>query len=269
MRVSNELLEGEKIFIDVGARASVPPITGLDGVDFLTNSSMMAVDYVTNYLIIIGGSYVGLEFGQMYRRFDSEVTIVEMGSRLIQRDAEDVSAAVQEIREAEGVNARLRDEHISVAKRHDSIVVSLDCHEAAREVVGSHLLFAMGRRPNTDDLGVERGSVQVDRHGCIAVNDQLRTNVPGIWALGDCNGRGAFTHTSYNDYGIVTANLLDDDPRRVSERIVPYALYIDPPLGRAGMTETQVRESWRNALMAKRPMSRVSRAVENGEIQDS
>ena len=203
----------------------------------------------------------------MYRRFGSEVTIVETGSRLIQRDAEDVSAAVQEILEAEGVTVRLRAECISAAKRDDSIVVSLDCHEAAREVVGSHLLLAVGRRPNTDDLGVERAGLQVDRRGYIVVDDQLRTNVPGIWALGDCNGRGAFTHTSYNDYEIVTANLLDDDPRRVSDRIVAYALYIDPPLGRAGMTETQVRESGRKALMAKRPMSRVSRAVEKGETQ--
>ena len=267
VRVGSELLEAKRIFIDVGARASVPPIPWLDGVDFLTNSSMMAVGHVTKHLIMVGGSYVGLEFGHMYRRLGSEVTIVEMGSRLIQRDAEDMSAAVKKLLEAEGVTVRLRAECINIAKRDDSIVVSLDCQEIAREVVGSHLLLAVGRRPNTDDLGVERAGLQVDRRGYIVVDDQLRTTVPWIWALGDCNGMGTFTHTSYNDYEIVTATLQDDDPRRVSDRIVAYALYIDPPLGRAGMTETQVRESGRKALMAKRPMSRVRRTVEKSETQ--
>ena len=267
VRVGNEVLEGEKIFIDVGARASVPPIPGLDTVDFLTNSNMMAVDYVPKHLIIIGGSYIGLEFGQMYRRFGSDVTIVEMGPRLIQRDADDVSAAVKEILEAEGITVRLRAECIALTKRGGNIIVGLDCHEAEREVVGSHLLLAVGRRPNTDDLGVDKAGLQVDGRGYIVVDEELRTSVPGIWALGDCNGRGAFTHTSYNDFEIVAGNLLDHDSRRVSDRIEAYALYIDPPLGRVGMTETQVRESGRNALIAKRPMSRVSRAVEKGETQ--
>ena len=267
VRVGNEVLEGEKIFIDVGARAFVPAIPGLDTVDFLTNSSMMAVDYIPKHLIIIGGSYIGLEFGQMYRRFGSDVTIVEMGPRLIQRDADDVSAAVKEILEAEGITVRLRAECIALTKRGDIIVVGLDCHEAEREVVGSHLLLAVGRRPNTDDLGVDKAGLQVDGRGYIVVDEELRTNVPRIWALGDCNGRGAFTHTSYDDFEIVTGNLLDHDSRRVSDRIQAYALYIDPPLGRVGMTETQVRESGRSALIAKRPMSRVSRAVEKGETQ--
>ncbi len=267
VRVGDQVLEADKIFVDVGARARVPPMPGLDTVDFLTNSSMLELDYLPRHLIVVGGSYIGLEFAQIYRRFGTEVTIVEMGPRLIQRDADDVSEVVKEILEAEGIDVRLQAECISVAKRGDDIVVNLDCDKGTKEVVGTHLLLAVGRRPNTDDLGVERAGLDVDERGYIVVDDQLRTNVPGIWALGDCNGQGAFTHTSYNDFEIVAGNLLHDDPRRVSDRIPAYALYIDPPLGRAGMTEDQLRASGRKALIAKRPMSRVSRAVEKGETQ--
>ncbi|MCH8124123.1 MAG: mercuric reductase, partial [Bacteroidetes bacterium] len=234
---------------------------------YLTNAGMMEVDFLPEHLIIIGGSYIGLEFGQMYRRFGSEVTIVERLSRLISRDDEDVSAAVQEIVENEGVNVRVESECITAEKRGDQVAVGLDCETGDREAVGSHLLLAVGRRPNTDDLGVDEAGLAVDERGYIQVDDQLRTNVPGVWALGDCNGKGAFTHTSYNDYEIVAANLLDDDPRRVSDRILTYALFIDPPLARVGMTETQARESGRNALIGKRTMTRVSRAKEKGETQ--
>ena len=267
IRIGEELLEADKIFINVGARAFIPPMPGLESEDYLTNSSMMAVDFLPEHLIIIGGSYIGLEFGQMYRRFGSQVTIVEMGPRLIQRDDEDVSDAIKGILENEGVSIRLEAKCISVEKRDDKAVVKLDCESGAREVTGSHLLLAVGRRPNTDDLGLDKAGIEVDQRGYIAVDDQLRTTVPGVWALGDCNGKGAFTHTSYNDYEIVAANLLDNDPRRVSDRILAYALYIDPPLGRAGMTEAQVRKSGRKALVAKRPMTRVSRAVEKSETQ--
>ncbi len=265
--VGTELLEADKIFINVWARAFIPPMPGLESVAHLINSSIMEVDFLPEHLIIIGGSYVGLEFGQMYRRFGSEVTIVEMGPRLIQRDDEDVSEAVKEIMENEGVNIRLEAKCIGAEKNGNKVVVNLDCESGARVVTGSHLLLAVGRRPNTDDLGLEKAGIEVDEQGYIIVDDQLRTNVSGVWALGDCNGKGAFTHTSYNDYEIVAANLLDNDPRRVSDRILAYALYIDPPLGRAGMTEAQVRKSGRKALMAKRPMTRVSRAVEKSETQ--
>ena len=240
---------------------------GLDRVDYLTNSSMMAVDYLPKHLIVIGGSYVGLEFGQMFRRFGSEVTIVEMGPRLVQREDEDVSAAIQEILEREGIHIRLNAKCIAFSKRGEETVARLDCRDNAAEVAGTHLLLAVGRRPNTTDLGLDRAGVAVDARGYILVDDQLRTNVPGIWALGDCNGKGGFTHTAYNDGEIVSANLLDHDPRRVSDRITAYALYIDPPLGRAGMIEAEVRRSGRNALIGKRPMSRIARAIEKDETQ--
>jgi pyruvate/2-oxoglutarate dehydrogenase complex dihydrolipoamide dehydrogenase (E3) component len=240
---------------------------GLDQVNYLTNSSMMDVDFLPRHLVIVGGSYVGLEFGQMYRRFGSEVTILEMGPRLIRREDEDVCAAVTDILEREGVNVRLNAQCISVGKRGEEITVTVDCASGPPVISGSHLLLAVGRRPNTDDLGLEKAGIAVDKHGYILVDDELRTNVPGIWALGDCNGKGAFTHTAYNDFEIVAANVLDQDPRRVSDRIPAYALYIDPPLGRAGMSEAEVRNAGRRALVGKRPMTRVARAVEKGETQ--
>jgi pyruvate/2-oxoglutarate dehydrogenase complex dihydrolipoamide dehydrogenase (E3) component len=267
VRVNNELLEADRIFINVGGRALVPPMPGLDEVPYLTNSSVMDVDFLPEHLIVIGGSYVGLEFAQMYRRFGSNVTIVEKGPRLIAREDEDVSKEIQEILEKEGIQVRLKAECMAARKEGDHIVVALDCTEGSRQLSGSHLLLAVGRVPNTDDLGLGKAGVATDSSGYINVDDQLRTNVPGIWALGDCNRRGAFTHTSYNDYEIVAANLLDHDPRKVSDRIVTYALFIDPPLGRAGMTEAEVRASGRKALVATLPMSRVTRAVEKGESQ--
>ena len=267
VRVNGELLEADKIFINAGGRALVPPMPGLDQVPYLTNSTMMGVDFLPQHLIIIGGSYIGLEFGQMYRRFGSNVTIVEKGPRLIAREDEDISKAIQEILEREGILLRLNAECMTAHKEGDRIAVGLDCADASRQVVGSHLLLAVGRVPNTGDLGLDKAGVETDKSGYIKVDDQLRTNVPGIWALGDCNGKGAFTHTSYNDFEIVVANLLDHDPRRVSDRIMTYALFIDPPLGRAGMTDAQVKASGRKALVATRPMTRVARAVEKGETQ--
>ncbi|TMA83417.1 MAG: FAD-containing oxidoreductase [Deltaproteobacteria bacterium] len=267
VRVGDEMLEADRLFINVGGRASTPPLPGLDQVSYFNNSTMMDVDFRPEHLIVIGGSYVGLEFAQMYRRFGSEVTIVEMGPRLIQREDEDVSEAVRTILETEGIKIRLSAECIAMEKRGDKVAVNLDCTSSDKTVVGSHVLLAVGRVPNTNDLGLENAGVAMDRRGYVQVDDQLQTNVPGIYALGDCNGRGAFTHTSYNDYEIVAANLLDGDPRRVSDRITAYALYIDPPLGRAGMTEAEVRKSGRKALLAKRPMDRVGRAVEKGETQ--
>ncbi|MCY1264649.1 putative pyridine nucleotide-disulfide oxidoreductase RclA [compost metagenome] len=267
VRVNGELLEADRIFVNVGGRALVPPMPGLDQVPYLTNSSMMAVDFLPEHLIVIGGSYVGLEFGQMYRRFGARVTIVEKGPRLIQREDEDVSQAVREILEAEGIEIRLNANCLSARREGDHIAVGLDCSDGARDVHGSHLLLAVGRVPNTEDLGLDQAGVETDARGYIQVDEQLRTNVPGIWALGDCNGRGAFTHTSYNDYEIVAANLLDNDPRKLTDRIAAYAMFIDPPLGRAGMTEAEARQSGRRLLVGSRPMSRVGRAVEKGESQ--
>ena len=267
IRVGERLLEAEQIFINVGARAYISPLPGLDRVEHLTNSGMMDVDVLPEHLVIVGGGYIGLEFAQMYRRFGSRVTVIEMGDRLIRREADDVSEAVKKILEAEGVEVRLHAECVRLDTKGGNVVAKVDCDEGAPEVTGSHLLLAVGRRPNTDDLGLDTAGVVVDARGHIQVDDTLKTSAAGVWALGECNGRGAFTHTAYNDYEIVAANLLRDDRRRVTDRIECYALYIDPPLGRVGMTESQVRASDRKALMAKRPMNRVSRAVEKGETQ--
>jgi pyruvate/2-oxoglutarate dehydrogenase complex dihydrolipoamide dehydrogenase (E3) component len=267
VRVGEELLEADRIFLDVGGRASIPPVAGLDTVPYLNNSSIMEVDFLPEHLLILGGGYIALEFGQMYRRFGSQVTIVQRGGRLLTNEDEDIAMAVQEILETEGIEICTNTGDYQVGHRNGQIAIQMKCHGASREVAGSHLLVATGRRPNTDDLGLDKAGVKVDKRGIIEVDDQLRTSVEGIWALGECNGKGAFTHTSYNDYEIVAANLLDNDPRRVSDRITTYALYIDPPLGRAGMTERQVRESGRKALIATRPMTRVARAIEKGETQ--
>jgi len=265
--VDDEVVEADKIYINVGGRASVPEMPGIHDVPFLNNSSMMEVDFLPEHLVIVGGSYIGLEFGQMYRRFGSEVTIVEMGPRLIGREDEDVSQAVREIFEAEGIKLRLNAKCISLAKHDRGVAVRVDCEDGSPEVFGTQVLLAVGRVPNTSDLDLDKAGVATDSRGYIAVDDQLQTNVPGIWALGDCNGCGAFTHTSYNDYEIVADNLFNADHRRVSDRIQAYALYIDPPLGRCGMTDAEIRKSGRAALVAKYPMSRVTRAYEKAETQ--
>jgi pyruvate/2-oxoglutarate dehydrogenase complex dihydrolipoamide dehydrogenase (E3) component len=267
IEVGTEILSSDRVFINVGARAVVPEIPGLDRIDYLTNSSMMDVDFLPRHLLVLGGSYIGLEFGQMYRRFGSEVTIVEIGPRLTPREDEDVSEAIAGFLAREGVNIRLNATCLRVSKAGDDIVMQVDRGAGAPEIRGSHLLIAAGRRPNTDDLGLERAGVKRDPRGFIVVDDELRTNIPGIWALGDCNDRGAFTHTSWNDFEIVAANLLEGERRRVSDRIPAYALYTDPPLGRAGMTEAEVRRSGRRALIGKIAMEDVSRAFEKGETE--
>ena len=265
--VNDEVLEAEKIFINVGGRATIPTLPGIHDVPFLTNSSMMDVDFLPEHLVIVGGSYIGLEFGQIYRRFGSEVTIVEMGPRLIGREDEDVSEAVRQIMEVEGIRIRLNAKCISLAKRDSGIAVSMECGEGSPAVSGTHVLLAVGRTPNTHDLGLDQAGIATDGHGYIIVDDQLQTSVPGIWALGDCNGHGGFTHTSYNDYEIVADNLLNADHRRVSDRIQTYALFIDPPLGRCGLKDAEIRKSGRAALVAKHPMDRVGRAIEKGETR--
>lgn len=265
LSVDGRIIEADKIFLNVGGRAVVPDIPGLADIDYLTNVGILELDSVPEHLVIIGGSYIALEFAQMYRRFGARVTVVEKGPRLASREDEDVSAAIKDILEAEGVTVALGATAMSVAKRDNGF--ALTPREGADPVLGTHLLVATGRRANTDDLGLEVAGVQTDGRGYIEVDDQLRTTTEGIWAMGDCNGKGAFTHTSYNDFEIVAANLLDGDPRRVSDRVTTYALYIDPPLGRAGMTEAEVRRSGREALVGKRLMTRVGRAVEKGETQ--
>ncbi|MCW2651485.1 MAG: hypothetical protein QOE41_4197 [Mycobacterium sp.] len=265
MRVNGEYLAADKIFLNVGGRAVVPDLPGLTDVDYLTNVSILELDAVPDHLVIIGGGYIALEFAQMYCRFGAHVTVVQRGGRLASGEDPDVSAAIQHILEGEGIAIALNADDIRVWRDGDRITVTPRVD--APKIVGSHLLMAVGRMPNTDDLDLDRAGVHTDARGYIAVDDQLRTNVEHIWAMGDCNGRGAFTHTSYNDFEIVAANLLDKDPRRVSDRIPTYALYIDPPLGRAGQTVAQVRQSGRKALVGFRPMTRVGRAVEKGETQ--
>ena len=268
VRVGDAVLSAEKIFINVGGRAATPAaIGGLGEVPFWTNSSIMDVDFVPPHLVIIGGSYIGLEFAQMYRRFGSAVTVIEMSPRLLAREDPDVSEAIRAIIENEGITVRTNAKCINLEKGPAGVRAGVDCQEGSPRIDGSHLLLAVGRIPNTSDLGLDRAGVRTDPRGYLVVDDQLRTNVENIWALGDCNGRGAFTHTAYNDFEIVAANLLDGDPRRLTDRIETYALFIDPPLGRAGMTETAAKAAGKRILVGKRPMTKVKRAVEKGETQ--
>ncbi len=267
IRVKDEVLEAAQIFINVGGRAMVPPIPGLEGVGYLTNSTIMEVDFLPEHLVIIGGSYIGLEFAQMYRRFGSQVTVIEKAAQIIGREDVDVSQAVRGILAGEGIVFEAGIENLAIEKRGAQVVVRIERPAGTREVAGSHLLVAVGRVPNTDDLGLAQAGVAVDARGYIAVDDELRTSAAGIWAIGDCNGRGAFTHTSYNDYEIVADNLLNADHRKVTDRITAYGLFIDPPLARVGMTDAEIRKSGRKALVGMRLMTRVGRAVEKGETQ--
>jgi pyruvate/2-oxoglutarate dehydrogenase complex dihydrolipoamide dehydrogenase (E3) component len=265
VRVGDDLLEAKQIFLNVGGRAAIPDLPGVHDVPFLTNTSLLALDTLPAHLVIVGGGYIGIEFSQMYRRFGSEVTIVEKSPRLVQHEDEDVSAAMLQILEGEGIHVRLNAECIHLAPHATGVSVGVNCDSGDPVSIGSHVLLAVGRTPNTDDLGLDRAGVAKDKRGYIVVDDQLRTNVDGIYAMGDCNGKGAFTHTAYNDFEIVAANLLDHDPRRVSDRIPCYAVYMDPPLGRIGMTEREVRATGKPALIGTRPMTRVNRALEKGE----
>ncbi len=267
VRVGDDLLTAPKIFLNVGGRANVPDMPGIGEVPYLTNVDMMQLDTLPEHLVVVGGSYIGLEFAQMFRRFGSQVTVIEMGPRLIGREDPEISDTIREILEAEGITVRLNAECIRFARHDDGVRAHVTCEAGAPQVTGSHVLLAVGRRPNTDDLGLETAGIEIDKRGYIVVDDQLRTNVPGVWAMGDCNGKGAFTHTAYNDFEIIAANLLDDDPRRVSDRITCYGLFVDPPLGRVGMTEAEARATGRPLLVGKRPMTRVGRAVEKGETQ--
>jgi pyruvate/2-oxoglutarate dehydrogenase complex dihydrolipoamide dehydrogenase (E3) component len=265
IRLKDSVISAQRIFLNVGGRANVPDMPGIDRVPYLTNTSMLQLEALPRHLLVVGGSYVGLEFAQMYRRFGSEVTVIEKGARLVAHEDEDVASEIRRILEAEGIGFRTEAECIRLASRQSDVVVQVDCNSGDREISGSHVLLAVGRRPNTDDLGLEKAGIAVDSRGYIVVDEELRTNVPGVWALGDCNGRGAFTHTAYNDFEIVAANLLDGGTRRVSDRIPCYGLFIDPPLGRVGLTEANARSIGRKIRIGKRAMTQVGRAVEKGE----
>jgi pyruvate/2-oxoglutarate dehydrogenase complex dihydrolipoamide dehydrogenase (E3) component len=270
VHIGEARLHAERIFINVGGRATIPQMPGLDGINYLTNSSMMNLDVVPGHLIVVGGSYVGLEFAQMFRRFGSQVTVIERSKRLLGREDSDVSGAILSIVTDEGIDVRLASDCVEISNGSQpgrEIVAHFDCEGAASSISGTHLLIAVGRRPNTDDLGLDAAGVDRDAHGYIIVDDRLQTNVAGIWALGDCNGRGGFTHTSYNDFEIVAANLLDGESRSVKDRIPAYALYVDPPLGRVGLTVAEAIDGGRKVLVGVRPMTRVARAVEKGETK--
>ena len=267
VQVGSQVLRGEKIFLDVGGRPLVPNMPGLDTVPYLTNVTMMDLDTVPSHLVVVGGSYVGLEFAQMFRRFGSRVTVAEMGPRVVAREDEDISLEIQDFLRAEGIELRLDAKCISVQKESEGFSIGLDCEAGAPREHGTHLLLAVGRVPNTDDLGLEAAGITTDKRGYIEVDEALRTSNPQVWALGDCNGKGAFTHTAWNDYEIVVDNLFSNAGRKYTDRLPAYALYTDPPLGRVGMSEVEIRNSGLKALVGKRPMSRVARAVEKGETR--
>jgi pyruvate/2-oxoglutarate dehydrogenase complex dihydrolipoamide dehydrogenase (E3) component len=265
--VDGRVLDAERIFVNVGGRALVPDLPGLKDVPYYTNTTMMDVDFVPEHLIIIGGSYIGLEFAHMYRRFGSKVTVVERAPKLLPREDDDVAAEIRAVLEREGIQIRTAAECMALSRKGGRIVVEMQCKGGEPLAEGTHVLMAVGRRANTDDLGLDKAGIQVDERGYIKVDDECRTTQEGVWALGDCNGQGAFTHTSYNDYEIVAANLFDGERRRISDRIPTYALFIDPPLGRAGMSEAEARKSGRRLLAGKMLMTRVGRAREAGEMQ--
>jgi pyruvate/2-oxoglutarate dehydrogenase complex dihydrolipoamide dehydrogenase (E3) component len=265
VRVGEQRLTAPRIFINVGGRAAVPALQGVRDVPFLNNSSMLALRELPEHLVIVGGSYVGLEFSQIYRRLGARVTVIERAGKLIPKEDPEISDAIASILTGEGIAVRTNADCIRLAPCDGGVAAFVKCDEGEPEVVGSHLLLAVGRRPNTDDLDLHRTGVATDERGYVIVDDRLSTNVPGIWALGECNGRGAFTHTAYNDFEIAAANLLDGAERKLSDRVSGYALYVDPPLGRAGMTETEARARGHSVLVGKRLMSRVGRAIEKGE----
>ncbi|MGA2252552.1 FAD-containing oxidoreductase [Terracidiphilus sp.] len=267
LQVNGEHYEADKIFLNVGARPTIPNLPGVDSVPYLTSTTILDLDTIPEHLVVVGGSYVGLEFAQIFRRLGAKVTVVERGSRLVSHEDLDVSDAVAKVLTSEGIDLRLDAECIRLERADEKVLVHVSCHTDPPTVTASHVLLAVGRTPNNDLLALDKAGIQLDPHGYIQVDDQLRTNVTGIWALGDCNGHGAFTHTSYNDYEIVAANLLDGDSRKLSDRIPVHALYIDPPLGQIGMTEEQVRKTGKPALIGTRAMTRVARATERGETQ--
>jgi pyruvate/2-oxoglutarate dehydrogenase complex dihydrolipoamide dehydrogenase (E3) component len=265
VHVEDDRLEAPKIFLNVGARPTIPKMPGVESVPFLTSTTILDLEELPEHLIVVGAGYVGLEFAQMFRRFGAQVTVVDKGARLALREDEEASKVLREIFDSEGISVRINANCIHLERVGSKVAVGLECNQGDPRVVGSHILLAVGRTPNTHDLSLGAAGIAPDAHGYIPVDDSLQTSVPGIFAVGDCNGRGAFTHTSYNDYEIVADNLLDHASRRVSDRIPAHALYTDPPLAGIGMSEADVRAAGRPALVGFRAMSRVSRAIEKGE----
>ncbi len=265
IQVNDDTLHGDKIFINVGARANVPPMDGIDKIAYLTNSSILDLDIVPKHLIVVGGSYIGLEFAQVFRRFGAKVTVLERAPKLIAREDDDVCDTVLDIMEKSGIDVRLNNCCVAFSPAGNEIDVHINSEDNKETIRGSHVLIAIGRQANTDDLGLENTDIEVDSRGIIVVDEKLSTTANNVWALGECNGKGAFTHTAYNDYQIVADNLLQNAGRKVTDRLMAYALYIDPPLGRCGLTEAQIRQAGYNALVAKRPMTQVKRAVIKGE----
>ncbi|KTD23557.1 oxydoreductase [Legionella lansingensis] len=263
--VNDRQLTGAKIFINVGARAFIPSMKGVNEINYLTNSSILDIEKLPKHLIVVGGSYIGLEFAQAFNFFGSKVTVIEKAPRLIPREDEDVSDTVLAIMKNANINVHLNTECLAFSRSDQDIDVHIGCGNNKEMINGSHVLMAIGRKPNTDDLGLENTDIKLDNRGMIQVDDYLATSVKNIWAMGECNGRGAFTHTSYNDYQIVADNLLNHTQRKVTDRIMAYALYIDPPLGRCGLTESEIRQAGYKAFVAKRPMTQVKRAVIKGE----
>lgn len=265
VRVGQRRLQADRIILNVGGRPAQPGVEGLADVPWLTNASIMQLERLPRHLVVVGGSYIGLEFAQMFRRFGAEVTVVQRGQQLVPREDPDVAQALQQLLEGEGIGIRTGAECVRLAPARDEIAVEVNCKQGEPRLLGSHVLIATGRQPNTHDLGLDRAGVAVDARGYVQVNDQLQTNVPHIWALGDCNGRGAFTHTAWNDFEVLADNLFNGTQRSIKDRLVTYALYTDPPLARIGLSEQEVRKSGRPALIGTRPMTRVGRAVEKGE----
>jgi pyruvate/2-oxoglutarate dehydrogenase complex dihydrolipoamide dehydrogenase (E3) component len=265
--VNGEELSADHIFINTGARARLAPIPGIEAVDAMTNEDILELAEVPQHLIVIGGSYIGLEFSQAMRRFGAAVTILEASPRLIGREDPDISEEVRSIMENEGITIYTEASDITLRKVGHTTVASFQVKGKALEVAGTHLLVATGRQPNTDKLGLDKAGIETDKRGYIKVDDRLQTSVEGVYALGDVNGEGAFTHTSYNDFEILDDILFGDDTRRLSDRITTYGLFIDPPLGRVGMTEAQARDAGHEVLVATKPMSHVGRALEKDETQ--
>jgi pyruvate/2-oxoglutarate dehydrogenase complex dihydrolipoamide dehydrogenase (E3) component len=265
VQVGRDVHESERIFIDTGTRPSFPHIPGLRDVKYLTNESLMELTTVPSHLLVLGGGYIGLEFGQMFRRFGGRVTLLHHGKEILPREDADVAAALRKALEAEGVTFALDAKTTRIARTKIGISLSVETPRGKRTITGSHLLLATGRRPNTDDLGLERAGVRTDAQGFITVNGKLETNVPGIWALGDVKGGPAFTHVSYNDYQVIYANLIDGVATTIERRLVPYAVFTDPQLGRVGMTEAEARKAGRRLKIGTIPMTHVARALERDE----
>jgi pyruvate/2-oxoglutarate dehydrogenase complex dihydrolipoamide dehydrogenase (E3) component len=265
LMADEDLLESEKVFIDTGCRPSTPEIPGLETVPYLTNESAMQLTTLPEHLLILGGGYIGLEFGQMFRRYGSRVTVLHTGKQIISREDPETAAELQRALEVEGIQVLLNTRTTGVANKNGAVTLSFESPAGSSTVIGSHVLVATGRRPNTDDLGLDKAGIETDKSGYIKVNGRLETNVPGVWALGDCKGGPAFTHISYNDFQILYANLVEGKDLSIENRLVPSCVFTDPQLGGVGMTEKEARAKGFKVKIGRCPMTYVARAIERGE----